>query len=63
MHDLGHQLVDIAQRDIEGMGTPATGRSARPETGWRCLYKCDEDGRCRCLSVEAGVLMGTDRDR
>lgn len=34
MHDLGRQLVDIAQRDIEGLGTAATGRSARPETGW-----------------------------
>ncbi|MFK4106307.1 DUF1876 domain-containing protein [Streptomyces sp. NPDC019531] len=34
MHDLGRQLVDFAERDIEGVAAPATGRSARPETGW-----------------------------
>ena len=34
MHDLGRQLVDVAERDIEGMGTAATGQSARAETGW-----------------------------
>ncbi|KOU77417.1 hypothetical protein ADK57_02555 [Streptomyces sp. MMG1533] len=34
MHDLGRQLVDIAERDIDVLGTPATGQSARPETGW-----------------------------
>jgi len=34
MHDLGRQLVDAAERDIEGMGTPATGRSTRPVARW-----------------------------
>ncbi|EKX64042.1 hypothetical protein STRIP9103_07551 [Streptomyces ipomoeae 91-03] len=34
MHDLGRQLVDVAERDIEGVSPPATGPSARPETGW-----------------------------
>ena len=34
MHDLAQQLVNIAERDIKGMGTPATGRSARPVAGW-----------------------------
>ncbi|KAB1139870.1 DUF1876 domain-containing protein [Streptomyces luteolifulvus] len=35
MHDLGRQLVDIAERDIEGVDAPATGGSVRPETGWQ----------------------------
>ena len=34
MHDLAKQLVDAAERDIEGMGHPATGRSTRPVAGW-----------------------------
>ncbi|MCK8437248.1 DUF1876 domain-containing protein [Streptomyces sp. D2-8] len=34
LHDLGRQLVDIAERDIEGMSTAAAGRRARPEPGW-----------------------------
>ncbi|MDW4911086.1 DUF1876 domain-containing protein [Streptomyces sp. ADMS] len=34
MHDLGRQLVVVAQRDIKGMDTGATERWARPETGW-----------------------------
>lgn len=38
LYDLGRRLVDIAERDIEGMETAATGRSTRPrtgpETGW-----------------------------
>lgn len=34
MHDLGRQLVGVAQRDIEGIGAGATERWARPETGW-----------------------------
>ncbi|WP_406289455.1 DUF1876 domain-containing protein [Embleya sp. NBC_00896] len=34
MCDLGRQLVDVAERDIGGMGTSTTRRSARPNTGW-----------------------------
>jgi hypothetical protein len=34
LHDLGRQLVDVAERDIEGMGAAATERRSRPETGW-----------------------------
>ncbi|MPY56028.1 DUF1876 domain-containing protein [Streptomyces spongiae] len=34
LHDLGRQLVDIAERDIEGLGAGATGRRARPAPGW-----------------------------
>lgn len=34
LYDLGRQLVDVAERDIEGMGAAAAGRGARPETGW-----------------------------
>ncbi|MGW1761114.1 DUF1876 domain-containing protein [Streptomyces mirabilis] len=34
MHDLGQQLVSTAERDIKSLGTPPTGRSARPVTGW-----------------------------
>ncbi|MER6688398.1 DUF1876 domain-containing protein [Streptomyces minutiscleroticus] len=34
LHDLGRQLVTIAERDIEGMGASETGRAARPAAGW-----------------------------
>ncbi|WP_031105771.1 DUF1876 domain-containing protein [Streptomyces sp. NRRL S-146] len=34
LHDLGRQLVDIAERDIEGVSPAAAGRRARPQTGW-----------------------------
>ncbi|MXM65962.1 DUF1876 domain-containing protein [Streptomyces sp. HUCO-GS316] len=34
LHDLGRQLVEVAERDIEHAGAPATARRARPETGW-----------------------------
>lgn len=34
MHDLGRQLVGVAERDIEGVGPPPTRPNARPETGW-----------------------------
>jgi len=34
LHDLGRQLVDVAERDIEGMGAAAAGRRDHPETGW-----------------------------
>jgi hypothetical protein len=34
LHDLGRHLVDVAERDIEGMGAVATERRSRPETGW-----------------------------
>ncbi|WP_326648135.1 MULTISPECIES: DUF1876 domain-containing protein [unclassified Streptomyces] len=34
MRDLGQQLVDFAERDIEGMGAPATGPSTRQVAGW-----------------------------
>ncbi|MFJ1733425.1 DUF1876 domain-containing protein [Streptomyces sp. NPDC088254] len=34
LHDLGRQLVDVAERDIEGMGAASTERRDRPETGW-----------------------------
>ncbi|TJZ99576.1 DUF1876 domain-containing protein [Actinacidiphila oryziradicis] len=34
MRDLGQQLVDAAQHDVEGTGAPATGPGTRPETGW-----------------------------
>ncbi|GGK95831.1 DUF1876 domain-containing protein [Streptomyces flaveus] len=32
LHDLGRQLVNVAERDIEGMG--AARRRDHPETGW-----------------------------
>ncbi|GAB2449055.1 DUF1876 domain-containing protein [Streptomyces incanus] len=32
MQDLGRQLVDIAERDVEGTG--ATGPGPRPAAGW-----------------------------
>ncbi|WP_369254644.1 dsRBD fold-containing protein [Streptomyces sp. R35] len=34
MHDLAQQLVNTAERDIEGLDTPAAGRSPRPVAGW-----------------------------
>ncbi|WP_329530894.1 DUF1876 domain-containing protein [Streptomyces sp. NBC_01450] len=34
MHDLAQQLVNTAERDIEGLDMPATGRSPRPVAGW-----------------------------
>lgn len=34
MHDLAQQLVNTAERDIEGLGTPATGRGPRQMAGW-----------------------------
>ncbi|MBA2806881.1 DUF1876 domain-containing protein [Streptomyces sp. KM273126] len=34
MHDLGRQLVDVAERDIEGVSPPLAGRNARPEPRW-----------------------------
>jgi hypothetical protein len=34
MHDLARQLVDAAERDIEGTGASATGPGSRPEAGW-----------------------------
>ncbi|MFE2569558.1 dsRBD fold-containing protein [Streptomyces mirabilis] len=34
LHDLGQQLVSTAERDIKGLGVPATGRGARPAAGW-----------------------------
>jgi hypothetical protein len=33
MHDLGRQLVEVGEHDIEGVSLPETGRSARPGTG------------------------------
>ncbi|MEV0305583.1 DUF1876 domain-containing protein [Streptomyces prasinus] len=33
MHDLGRRLVETAERDIDDLGTAATGRSARSEAG------------------------------
>ncbi|MEU1198633.1 DUF1876 domain-containing protein [Streptomyces sp. NPDC005813] len=33
-HDLGRQLVGVADLDIEGMNPPSEGRSAGPRTGW-----------------------------
>ncbi|MFF3467995.1 DUF1876 domain-containing protein [Streptomyces sp. NPDC002619] len=34
MCDLGRQLVDAGERDIDGMGAPATGPGTRPTAGW-----------------------------
>ena len=34
MHDLARQLVDAAERDIDGMGASRTERDDRPATGW-----------------------------
>ena len=34
LHDLGRQLVDVAEGDISGTETPGHGRSGDPETGW-----------------------------
>ncbi|GGT01220.1 DUF1876 domain-containing protein [Streptomyces chromofuscus] len=34
MHDLGRQLVEVAERDIDGVSRPGTGPSTRPETAW-----------------------------
>lgn len=34
MHDLAYRLVNTAERDIKGLGTPSTGRRARPVAGW-----------------------------
>ncbi|WP_367319291.1 DUF1876 domain-containing protein [Streptomyces sp. HUAS ZL42] len=34
MHDLARQLVDAAQRDIEGMGASETEPGGRPDVGW-----------------------------
>ncbi|MCX3059267.1 DUF1876 domain-containing protein [Streptomyces beihaiensis] len=34
LHDLGRQLVDVAERDIGGVTSRATAREAGPEAGW-----------------------------
>ncbi|MFE6828492.1 DUF1876 domain-containing protein [Streptomyces sp. NPDC057690] len=34
LYDLGRQLVEVADRDIEGMNPPANGRDAGPSSGW-----------------------------
>jgi hypothetical protein len=34
MHDVAQQLVDAAERDIEGVSEPGSGRHTRPASGW-----------------------------
>jgi len=34
LHDLGRQLVAVAESDIEGMGASETGQDNRPAAGW-----------------------------